>query len=97
MNKIVVFRGKGEGPVFGMALAHRPLTFARVLHLLPAPRGNRRLVLRATWRRNPGTGRLECRWLAVRDTAADDSAPCRQGTIARRRVGAMRRSLPLFS
>ena len=96
MNKIVVFRGKGEGPVFGKALAHRPLTCARVLHLLPAPRGNHRLVLRATWRRNPGTGRLECRWLAVRGAAANDNARCRQGTIARRQVGATRRSVPLF-
>jgi len=96
MNKIIVFHD--QIPAHGGAFAARPSTGALVLQFRPKPpRGAPNLALRATWRRSPGSGRLECRWAREHGTVADNEASHRRGAVVARIVvaGAARRaSLP---
>ncbi|MEW6632048.1 MAG: hypothetical protein AB1440_14340 [Pseudomonadota bacterium] len=71
MNKIFVFHGKNGVPAVGKAPMARSGTSARVLQFR---RGASNFPLRAIWRRDPRSGRLECRWVAERGIASEDGS-----------------------
>ncbi|WP_296746571.1 hypothetical protein [Mesorhizobium sp.] len=86
MNKIFVFHGKDEMPSVGKAPMARSSTSARVL---PFRRGAPNFALRAVWRRDPTSGRLECRWQAERGIASEDGSGRRRIPVVRRGVAAV--------
>lgn len=97
MTNIVVFRDKNEARGLGGIPASLHRTGACVIPFQPrAQRQSPVFVLRASWRRDAGSGRLECRWLRERDAGGDGdasippgSAAGRGGVIASRRLSAL--------
>lgn len=98
MNKIIVFHDKNKVLTLGTALVPQRPTGARILQFRPRPwRRAPNFVLRAIWRRNPESGRLECHWVPKCGIASDNGARRRRGTLAARVVAAApRRSPSLF-
>lgn len=82
MNKIFVFRGKSQGSALGKTPMAKPLASARVLQFRPRPtRPASKVTLLAMWRRDPKSGRLECRWVPEHGIASEDGASRWQGAI----------------
>jgi len=86
MNKIFVFHGKNEMPSVGKVAMARSVTSARVLQFR---RGAPNFALRAVWRRDPRSGRLECRWQAERGIASEDGASRWRTPVVRRGAAAL--------
>jgi len=90
MNKIVIFRRKSETP------ASKTPAIARVLQFQPRPaRPALSLMLRATWRREPASGTLECRWVREREAKFEEGASRRRCSIVGRAAIAARRASSL--
>jgi len=82
MNKIFVFHGKSQAPAVGKTPMAMPLASARVLQFRPRPtRPASNFRLLATWRRDPKSGRLECRWVPEHGIPSEDGASRWRGVI----------------